>query len=946
MSNLSDANRLKSFWSSLLNRTGFSYAILLLLTAILYAPTVRFDYNLDDELVTRNHPRTSLGLHGIWEILRSPYFEDREMGYAYEYRPVTHISFALEHTLFGESPATSHAINVLLYGLTGILLLIFLRELEPDSPVPLLAAVLFMIHPIHVEVVSSIKNREEILALIGGLGAAIGCVRFIRSEKMLYLLLMSLCFAIGFYSKKSIASFAVALPFMVSVFSQAPRKHLLSVAVPIAVIVSMSINVDGQYRWFTTILTIMASVIVSHVAVNEGRLLSVLSAKRHSLQQEVMRIMKLSAVRANSLLRSGISSIHHWYTLSEELLLARLERLNPELTIAPGPKDRFKLSAREITVSVLSLSIGAAVNEFSPLKMSLQERMALSSAISFIPLFVLRGNGFVAALLLWSLFAWYSGFLFVHGHNMAGPVAMVLILYCVGGRLMLNLLSGILICSISPETINNFVMAFAFGFFHIHNKERLRLNWSWGIPVFGIAIPLLNLMKGDGITALLSFIPLVWLFWITFSKMNENSAIISIRVLIGAFIVFSLFVQDHDFAQESFSLTDIGTAFASESTLVNTDGKFIHAQLLNLPVTDSNDAESSQLRPYNFLEFPVGFNPSPDKRLGTAATILGHYLKMMVLPWPQNFYYGFDLVPVVGMRDGRALSSALIHLVLLFVCIYAGRRYPFLSAGLMIYLASVFIFSNLVSPVAGMIADRLTYVASLGFCMVAAYLMHRLYLLTPSSVRPIMMAALLTLCSVSCYAVFKRASLWSDPITLMRHDLARDGRSAQGHNLLAFQLMSKSLDSKNANERLELQKEAISHFRKAISIYPYLANFWYDLGRAYLTIGDEQRAFTSFKQAFDRDPSFPDSGIEAAILAFSTGRSDDATEILQKIVALHPDLPEGHSLLGELHMAQGNKEKAAEVYRAAIGIEPSWDWARKGLDNALLKSDPEKTASP
>ncbi len=945
MSPLGEANRIKSLWSLLFNKTEFRYAILLLLTLILYGSTVRFDYNLDDNLVTQGHPRTSLGLQGVWDILRSPYFEDREMGYAYEYRPVTHISFATEHALFGESPATSHAINVLLYGLTGILLLIFLRELEPDSPVPFLATVLFMIHPIHVEVVSSIKNREEILALIGGLGAAVGCVRFIRSEKMMHLLLMSFCFALGFYSKKSIASFAVSLPFMVSVFSQAPRKHLLSIAVPIAAIVSIGVSVDGQYRWFTSMLIIMAAVTVSHIAVSEQRLLSMLISKWHSSNHKVTRIMKLSSVRVDSLLRSGINCTYHWHTLSEEWLLTKLVRLNPEITIVQEDKNRFKLRASTIFLSALCLSIAAAVNEFNPLRMSLQERIVLSSAISFIPVLVFRGNLFLAVVILWSLFAWYNGFLAVHGDNMAGPVAMVLTLYCVGGGLRLNLLSGILICTLSPETINNFVMALAFGFFHIHNKGRPRLNWSWSVPAFAIAIPLVNLINGDGITTLLSFIPLLWLVWITFTKMNESRAITSVQVLIGTIIVVSSFIQDPEFTSESFSVNDRAATFASDIASVRTEKNITYGQFLNLPTTDANFTDASQLRPYNFLEFPVGFNPSPDKKLGTAAAVLGHYLKMMVFPWPQNFYYGFDMVPVVGMRDGRALASALIHLVLLLVCIYVGRNHPFLSTGLMIYLSSIFIFSNLVSPVAGMMADRLTYVASMGFCMVAAYLMHRLYLLTPSSFRPILVAAFLVLCSVSCYAVVKRASLWSDPITLMRHDLARDGRSAQGHNLLAFQLMSKSMDSKNASERLELQREAIGHFRKAISMYPYLLNFWYDLGRAYLTIGDKQRAFTSFKQAFDRDPSFPNSGIEAAILAFSTGRSDDAAEILQKVVALHPDLPEGHSLLGEMHMAQGNNEKAAEVYRAAIEINPGWDWARKGLDNAVLKSDPEKTIS-
>ena len=88
--------------------------IVFLFACLLYVNTIPNDYNLDDELVTRDHRTTSKGISAIPEIIDSYYYED-DIGYKYGYRPVTHIFFAIEHEFLGENPHLSHVINVLLY---------------------------------------------------------------------------------------------------------------------------------------------------------------------------------------------------------------------------------------------------------------------------------------------------------------------------------------------------------------------------------------------------------------------------------------------------------------------------------------------------------------------------------------------------------------------------------------------------------------------------------------------------------------------------------------------------------------------------------------------------------------------------------------------------------------------------------------------------------------
>ena len=58
------------------------YYLFGLLTFFLFANTLGNGYNMDDGMVTRNHPLTSKGLSAISEIFTSPYYSDA-MGYAY-----------------------------------------------------------------------------------------------------------------------------------------------------------------------------------------------------------------------------------------------------------------------------------------------------------------------------------------------------------------------------------------------------------------------------------------------------------------------------------------------------------------------------------------------------------------------------------------------------------------------------------------------------------------------------------------------------------------------------------------------------------------------------------------------------------------------------------------------------------------------------------------------
>jgi hypothetical protein len=139
------------------------YILLFILSFFLFGNTINHQYNFDDELVTNNHRLTSKGFSAIGDIFKSYYHEDN-MGYKYEYRPITTASFAIEHGVFGESPTVSHFINVLLYAFSVLLVYYVVLGISGNNvSFSAVSALTFLSFPLHTEAVASIKNRDEIL---------------------------------------------------------------------------------------------------------------------------------------------------------------------------------------------------------------------------------------------------------------------------------------------------------------------------------------------------------------------------------------------------------------------------------------------------------------------------------------------------------------------------------------------------------------------------------------------------------------------------------------------------------------------------------------------------------------------------------------------------------------------------------------------------------------
>lgn len=125
--------------------------VMLLLTLALYARTFGADWTYDDGVVIVNNPDVKT---------LSGFFAD-----SYPGRPLRELSLLLDHTLFGLKPAGWHAQNIFWHAISGFLCWFLLLRLGLGRGVAWATALLFLLHPLNVEVVASLSHRKDSLAL-------------------------------------------------------------------------------------------------------------------------------------------------------------------------------------------------------------------------------------------------------------------------------------------------------------------------------------------------------------------------------------------------------------------------------------------------------------------------------------------------------------------------------------------------------------------------------------------------------------------------------------------------------------------------------------------------------------------------------------------------------------------------------------------------------------
>lgn len=231
--------------------------ILILVGFVFYSNTFFNEYALDDGIVIQKNEYVQQGFKGIPKILKTDAYDSfyKQMNAGQQlsggrYRPLSIITFAIEQQFFGKKKTASdqvpsnelaslrHVVNVLFYILSVVILLFFLREFifENNPFVAFVIALLFLIHPIHTEVVANVKSRDEILSFLFIILTFIKSFRYWETKERKQLLKGLLYYFMALLSKEYAITLVILIPMLLYIKKKASVNEVFVSSLPFLIV--------------------------------------------------------------------------------------------------------------------------------------------------------------------------------------------------------------------------------------------------------------------------------------------------------------------------------------------------------------------------------------------------------------------------------------------------------------------------------------------------------------------------------------------------------------------------------------------------------------------------------------------------------------------------------------------------------------------------------------
>ena len=350
---------------------------------------------------------------------------------------------------------------------------------------------------------------------------------------------------------------------------------------------------------------------------------------------------------------------------------------------------------------------------------------------------------------------------------------------------------------------------------------------------------------------------------------------------------------------------------------------------------------------------------SAGEKMATILYTLGKYVSLLIFPHPLCHDYYPRAIDIMQFSDWKVLLSLFVYIAMITASVYFWKKDRIISFGILFYLLSLSIVSNIVFPIGTNMSERFVFIPSLGFIILAWGIFYK-YI--PQERLLLALTGLIFL--AFSYKTISRNTVWKDDFTLFTNDVKINNNSAKLLNAAGGALTTNASKMQAGNQRTNDLNQAIVYLKKAVTIHPTYRNAYLLLGNAYYYLQDFESSIFYFDKSLEIDPNFNDALQNLPVVLRDGGRdmgqkkqnfakaeewllrsyqmnptdyetcrllgitygiqgqNQKAVDYFLKAVDLRPDVAANHSSLGTAYINIGEQEKAREAFNRAVEIDP------------------------
>jgi len=303
---------------------------------------------------------------------------------------------------------------------------------------------------------------------------------------------------------------------------------------------------------------------------------------------------------------------------------------------------------------------------------------------------------------------------------------------------------------------------------------------------------------------------------------------------------------------------------------------------------------------------------------------------------------------------------AVIALAGCTLLLWSGRRrHPYALMGWLWFIGTLVPVIGVVQVGAQSLADRYTYIPSVGMFILICW---RTYALTRRWPHQALTLSVTGAAVIILFAGATRRQIgyWKDSATLYRHTIAVTTDNLLAHYNLAgvyveqgqtnaaiaeyqevlninSNLVTPHMNLGNLLAMKGLTDQALGELQKAVQLEPANYNARYCYGGLLLKSGQTDVGVSQFKEAVHFKTNDPASNQAIANLLAKSGQITAAIDQLQSAIQMTPSNPEIHYQLGNLLLDCGEYDDAIAQFRETIRLKPDSFEAHNNLASLLLK---------
>src|SRR5208283_1933596 len=334
-----------------------------------------------------------------------------------------------------------------------------------------------------------------------------------------------------------------------------------------------------------------------------------------------------------------------------------------------------------------------------------------------------------------------------------------------------------------------------------------------------------------------------------------------------------------------------------------------------VPLALAGDYACGKLKPVQRYGWITGVGVvyiAPKLRILNALRVAWKYAGLHVYPATLSCDYSYNAILLYA--GGRHLMipavAALLVLALWIWTMWAKRSEWFLGGA--IYLCGFAATANLLVPTGTIMGERLAYLPSAGFCLLAALLWVRL----EKHQRKLAWAVLAIVVAALATRTVVRNQDWRDNFSLFSAGEQAVPRSAKMHFALGGEYMNRGQWA-----------AALAELQTGLRIYPDYPEAMEFSGIVESQLGHDQEALNFFEKGLSMTPrDNPDYDFRAVNLAaqlLKLGKSDDALKVLNEDIANSPGYSRAWSNRAVIHFQRGELASAREDAQTALRLDPA-----------------------